>query len=110
MTSEQLVKLSRFFCSHCGASDRLTQLCSDRLLGIGFEQYDHGDRQAFEDYTMEKMISMFDEEVADVVSYTLMLLLRPELGGELGPELVDFAQTWISAYSPLREHLEEVLP
>ena len=98
MTSEELATAVRNFCTHCGTPTELMQLCEERVLGPGNEQYSLGDRQTFELLPIEKLAEMFDEEIADVLVYVVMLTIR--FGG-WAYYLRTFAEALIAAYCDL---------
>jgi len=76
MTSEELAKAVQEFSLKCGATKGLVELASNRILGIGDAQYTQGDCQTFELIPMEQLITMFKEELADVLVYMVMIMLR----------------------------------
>lgn len=52
------------------------EFCATRIEGVGDEQYSEGDKQRFESYSPEKLLSMIDEELADIVNYSVMTRIR----------------------------------
>ena len=42
----------------------------------GLQQYDRGDRQAFEDLDFPTLITYAQEELADIVNYAAMLSIK----------------------------------
>jgi len=66
MESEQLAAEVIHIVSHC----------SERILGIGHEQYSFGDVQSFEQYTPEEMERAILEEIEDTINHLVMLHIR----------------------------------
>lgn len=44
-----------------------------RILGVGKEQYDEGDKQKFESMSLQEIITYAMEEVEDGIAYNVML-------------------------------------
>jgi len=76
MTSEELATAVEDFCARFIMPEGLLQMCTERVLGEGDEQYSMGDKQAFELLPIDKLALMFDEEIADVLVYVVMLCIR----------------------------------
>jgi len=76
MTSEELATAVRNFCAHFVMPEGLLQLCEERVLGPGDEQYSHGNQQVFELLPIAKLADMFEEEIADALVYVVMLCIR----------------------------------
>lgn len=66
ITSEQLADFVDVMC----------MLASERVLGVGAEQYDEGGRQKFEDMSEPELRQELIEELLDVVVYASMLALK----------------------------------
>lgn len=48
----------------------------ERILGVGKEQYDLGDKQAFEEMSLDRLFEMAEEEALDLIAYSTMLIIR----------------------------------
>ena len=66
MTSKQLADFQELF----------THWSRQRILTDGLQQYDRGDRQAFEDLDFPTLITYAQEELADIVNYCAMLSIK----------------------------------
>jgi len=63
MTTEQLAEAQR----------RFTTYARLRLTGTGHRDYSHGNRQAFEDMGLHRLIDELRDEIADSVNYLTFL-------------------------------------
>ena len=110
MTSEELANAVKDFCAHFIMPEGLLQLCEERVLGPGDEQYSHGDQQVFELLPIEKLADMFEEEIADAFVYVVMLCIRFREWGYITTiqYLETFAEALITAYCDLKTSLGEV--
>lgn len=68
MTAKQLADFQRDF----------TQYARGRILGVGAEQYSDGVGQKFEGYSVNRLISEMQDEMADVVNYAAMISIQLE--------------------------------
>ena len=111
MTSEELATAVRNFCTHFVMPEGLLQLCEERVLGPGDEQYSLGDQQVFELLPITKLADMFEEEIADVFVYIVMLRIRfTELGYySTVQHLETFAEALMTAYCDLEMSLDDEL-
>lgn len=50
--------------------------CSERVTGVGQQQYSEGDYQLFESLPLEKLLDMLQEELQDAAVYAAMLDIR----------------------------------
>ena len=66
MTSQQLADFQREF----------SDWSRTRILTDGLQQYDRGNRQAFEDLDFPTLITYAQEELADLVNYAAMLSIK----------------------------------
>lgn len=48
----------------------------ERILGVGKEQYDLGDKQEFEEMSLDRLFEMAEEEALDLIAYSTMLIIR----------------------------------
>lgn len=105
MRSDELADAVKTVCKYISVPREFTELCVERVLGPGNDQYSLGDQQAFELLPIDRLTLMFDEEVADVLVYVVMLCVRLyELGNyHAVGRLKAFAETLTGAYSDLRE-------
>lgn len=110
MTSEELAEAIRDFCAHFVMPTGLLEMCEERILGEGDEQYSLGDKQVFELLPIEKLSLMFEEEIADVLVYVVMLCIRFREWGYLTVvhHLETFAEALITARCDLGASLDEV--
>jgi len=110
MTSEELATAVRNFCEHFVMPAELLQMCEERVLGEGAEQYSLGDQQVFELLPIEKLNLMFEEEIADAIVYVVMLCIRFKEWGYLTTvqHLETFAEALITAYYDLETSLQGV--
>ena len=110
MTSEELATAVKDFCAHFIMPEGLLQLCEERVLGPGDEQYSHGDQQVCELLPIEKLADMFEEEIADVFVYVVMLCIRFKQWSYHSTVhyLETFAEALITAYCDLKTSLDEV--
>ena len=76
MTSEELAKCVSKRCNRVGVSPKLEALCTKRILGVGHDQYAQDDLQVFESITLEELLIMLNEEIADIIVYAEMLSIR----------------------------------
>jgi len=65
MTAKELAQYQKAFTRHARS----------RLLGIGAEQYSEVKGQRFETYSINRLISEAQDELADVVNYAAMLAI-----------------------------------
>lgn len=56
--------------------ESFASFCQSRIKGTGKEQYDLGNRQAFEDMTEDEMVTGLIEEIADGFNYMAMGLIK----------------------------------
>jgi hypothetical protein len=68
MTSQELADFQEVF----------TRWSRRRILTDGLQQYDRGNRQAFEDLDFPTLIVYAQEELADIVNYCAMLSIKLE--------------------------------
>lgn len=110
MTSEELATAVRDFCAQFNMPEGLLEMCEERVLGEGDEQYSLGDKQVFELLPIEKLSLMFHEEIADTLVYVVMLCIRFKAWGYLTTVqyLETFAEALITAYCDLKTSLGEV--
>ena len=47
-----------------------------RIMGVGAEQYDEGDRQRFESRSLDQIIEDALEEIEDLIAYACQLHIR----------------------------------
>jgi hypothetical protein len=47
-----------------------------RIVGVGDDQYSGGDTQKFEQIPIDELFEMSEEELDDIVVYTMMLKIR----------------------------------
>ena len=66
MTSQELADFQELF----------THWSRQRILTDGLQQYDRGNRQAFEDLDFPTLITYAQEELADIVNYCAMLSIK----------------------------------
>jgi len=66
MTSEELADEVEKFVVHA-----LT-----RVRGTGDDQYSQGDTQQFEEMNVDELFQWAEEELADIVNYSVMLAIR----------------------------------
>ncbi len=66
MTSEQLAK---------AITHMLTSL-EARIMGVGADQYDSGDRQALEDKSLDRVLDDALEEIDDLLVYLTWVRIR----------------------------------
>ena len=66
MSSQELADFQREF----------SEWSRQRILTDGLQQYDRGDRQAFEDLDFPTLITYAQEELADIVNYAAMLSIK----------------------------------
>jgi hypothetical protein len=66
MSAEQLARYQRRFSTYA----RL------RLLGTGKREYGKGNRQAFEDMSLHRLIDEAVDELADLVNYATMIAIQ----------------------------------
>ena len=110
MTSEELATAVRGFCAHFIMPTGLLEMCEERILGEGNEQYSQGDKQTFELIPIDKLGLMFDEEIADSLVYVVMLCIRFKEWSYLTTvqHLETFAEALVTAYCDLKTSLGEV--
>lgn len=110
MKSEELVESVLSFCGRFAPPPEMLQLCEERILGPGDEQYSLGDQQAFEVLPVGKLASMFEEEIADALVYIVMLCIRFKEWGYYSTiqRLETFAEALIIAYCDLKVSLRGV--
>ena len=110
MTSEELATAVKDFCTHFIMPEGLLEMCEERILGEGNEQYLMGDKQAFELLPIDKLGLMFEEEIADVLVYVVMLCIRFRGWNYLTTmqHLEIFAEALATAYCALKTSLGEV--
>lgn len=48
----------------------------ERILGVGKSQYDLGDKQEFEEMSLDRLLEMAEEEALDLIAYSSMLIIR----------------------------------
>lgn len=48
----------------------------ERILGVGKDQYDLGDKQAFEEMSLDRLLEMAEEEALDLIAYSTMAIIR----------------------------------
>lgn len=63
ITTEQLAEAQR----------RFTNYARLRIMGTGHRDYSHGDKQAFEDMSIHRLIDEMRDELADAVNYLTFL-------------------------------------
>jgi hypothetical protein len=68
MTSEQLAK----------AITHMLKSLESRIMGVGAEQYDSGDRQALEDKSVDKVLDEALEEIDDLLVYLSWARIRTQ--------------------------------
>jgi len=109
VTSEELATAVRDFCTHFVMPEGLLQMCEERVLGEGDEQYSLGDQQVFELLPIDKLGLMFEEEIADTLVYVVMLCIRFREWSYLTTvqHLETFAEALITAYRDLKTSLQE---
>ena len=110
MTSEELATAVKDFCTHFIMPEGLLQLCEERVLGEGNEQYSQGNQQTFELIPIGKLSLMFEEEIADALVYVVMLCIRFKQWSyhSTVQYLEVFAEALITAYCDLKTSLGEV--
>jgi len=108
VTSEELATTVKEFCSHFVMPIGLLEMCEERILGEGDEQYSIGDQQTFEIIPMSRLTLMFREEVADTLVYVVMMCIRFKEFGYVTPVhyLETFAASIIEAYRYLGASLQ----
>lgn len=50
----------------------MTALIVKRVTGTGNDQYDHGDTQAFEDFSASRLADELRDEILDAIVYAIM--------------------------------------
>ena len=68
MTAKQLAEYQKKFTRHARG----------RILGVGAEQYADAAGQKFEGYSVNRLISEMQDEMADVVNYAAMISIQLE--------------------------------
>ena len=68
MTSEQLAK----------AITHMLKSLESRIMGVGAEQYDSGDRQALEDKSVDRVLDEALEEIDDLLVYLSWARIRTQ--------------------------------
>ena len=48
----------------------------ERILGVGKDQYDLGDKQEFEEMPLDRLFKMTEEEALDLIAYSTMIIVR----------------------------------
>jgi len=48
----------------------------ERILGVGKDQYDLGDKQEFEEMSLDRLFEMAEEEALDLIAYSTMVVIR----------------------------------
>lgn len=48
----------------------------ERILGVGKDQYDLGDKQEFEEMSLDRLFEMAEEEALDMIAYSTMVVIR----------------------------------
>jgi len=108
--SEELVESVLSFCGRFAPPAEMLQLCEERILGPGDDQYSLGDQQVFEVLPVAKLAEMFKEEIADTLVYVVMLCIRFKEWGYYSTiqHLETFAEALIVAYCDLGVSLQGV--
>jgi len=110
VTSDELSNIVEDYCKRFVLPPELLRLCKERVLGPGNSQYSLGNQQTFEIIPMDRLSLMFDEEVADVLVYIVMLSIRlTECGYCTAAQYLEsFAEAVITAYNDLNESMQGV--